>query len=205
MVKGKFIVFEGIDGSGTSTQSILLKEHLALNSRKVVLTSEPSRGPIGSLIRHGLHNRVTFSSQKGTFDRQMAYLFAADRYDHLYNEVDGLVKLLAESHTVLCTRYVFSSLAYHCNNDEDFAFVKNLNDPFPKPDLVVYIDISVEVALKRIGGRTVKDQYENAEKLSVAKRNYDKILASYPGEFIRINGEEEIERVHAQIADFVDK
>lgn len=107
MKKGKFIVFEGLDGSGTSTQSQLLQNALLEKGEKVHLTCEPSPGPIGNMIRQAMQGRILFSKQDDEFDQQMAYLFAADRYDHLNNPVDGVLKLVNEGFYVISTRYFF--------------------------------------------------------------------------------------------------
>ena len=150
-IKGMFIVFEGIDGSGTSTQAEMLNNYFLNNQKKCHLTSEPSSGPIGNMIRQAFKGRLNLS--KGVnpyidggdlFDEQMAYLFAADRHDHLYNEIDGVIKLVNQDAIVISTRYYFSSYAYHCNSDADFELVTNLNSRFPKPDLVVYLDNTVD-------------------------------------------------------------
>ncbi|MGR5963616.1 dTMP kinase [Bacillus cereus] len=173
-MKNLFVVFEGIDGSGTSTQSSLLRDYFVQKNQNVKLTAEPSSGPIGHLIREGLKKRVVFSENTKHFDHQMAYLFAADRHDHLYNDVDGVYKLLNEGNHVISTRYYFSSLAYHCASIEDFKLVKGLNNEFPNPDLVIYIDNPIEVSLQRLQQRTVQDVYENKEKLLKVKENYKK-------------------------------
>ena len=88
-MKKQFIVIEGIDGSGKSTQAELLKNYLINKGEKAVISPEPSNGIIGNLIRQALKKRIFFTTDKNLFDEQMAYLFAADRHDHLYNDIDG--------------------------------------------------------------------------------------------------------------------
>lgn len=202
-MKNLFIVFEGIDGSGTSTQASLLQLYFQSKNRKVVETAEPSNGPIGHLIREGMKRRIIFSNNKQLFDQQMAYLFVADRHDHLYNDVDGVIKLL-EDNTVISTRYYFSSLAYHCNTEDEFLFVKKINERFPDPDLVIYINNPVEVSLKRISNRYTKDVYENRKKLSIVKENYDKIFSKYEKLFLEVSGEGEINAIHKKIVEFIE-
>lgn len=200
-MKNLFIVFEGIDGSGTSTQSSLLRDYFVQQGINAVLTEEPSSGPIGNLLRQGLKKRVVFSKDEKRFDEQMAYLFAADRHDHLYNDVDGVFKLLGEGKHVICTRYYFSSLAYQA--DEGYEFVYDLNKRFPKPDLVIYIDNPIETSLKRLQQRTVQDIYENREKLLRVKEQYSKIFSSYDGKLTKVNGDESIQEVHTKIVNFI--
>lgn len=203
-MKNLFIVFEGIDGSGTSTQSSLLKDYFTAKGYQAVLTCEPSNGPVGNLIRQALKRRVFFVNDSQKFDEQMAYLFAADRYDHLFNEVDGVFKLINDDFTVISTRYFFSSLAYHWNTHEDWELVSSLNDGFPNPDLVVYIDIPVEVALTRIRDRSVKDIYENQEKLVRVSKNYQDIFSKYEGLALQVDGTEEKGAVHQKIVNFIE-
>ncbi|RMF27248.1 MAG: dTMP kinase, partial [Cyanobacteria bacterium J083] len=76
-----FIVLEGIDGSGTTTQAKLLKEYFSYQNQAVIISPEPSNGPIGHLIREALQGRIFFTKNSDKFDEQMAYLFAADRHD----------------------------------------------------------------------------------------------------------------------------
>lgn len=193
---GKFIVFEGIDGSGTSTQSELLKDFLIKSSINAVTTCEPSNGPIGNLIREGFKKRVSFVSDEKLFDEQMAYLFAADRHDHLYNEIDGVFALMQKGITTISTRYFFSSLVYHVSNDEEYDFVKQLNNKFPLPDLTIYIDNPIEVSLKRISLRAHRDAYENQEKLEKVKLNYQKVFDEYNKNLLVVDGSKTIEEIH---------
>lgn len=201
-MKGKFIVFEGLDGSGTSTQASLLRDYFLRLNDVAYLTSEPSDGPIGTMIRQAFKGRISFSkgdipSESGDlFDHQMAYLFAADRHDHLYNGVDGVFKHLNEGAIVISTRYFFSSYAYHCQSDSDFSLVEDLNSKFPNPDLVVYLKSSVEVSMNRINSRPFRDEYENEKKLRVVSENYDRIFSDYQGELLAIDATKDINEIH---------
>ncbi len=196
---GKFIVFEGIDGSGTTTQAELLKNYLLDNNHDAITTTEPSSGPIGNLIREGFKKRVNFVEEEKLFDEQMAYLFAADRHDHIYNEVDGIKTLNTKGITTISTRYFFSSLVYHVNNDEEYNFVKQLNKKFPLPDLTIYIDNPIEVSLKRIALRAHRDTYENEKKLIKVKQNYEKVFLEYNKNLLIIDGADTIENIHQKI------
>jgi dTMP kinase len=200
---GKFIVFEGIDGSGTSTQAELLKNYLLDQSISAVMTTEPSNGPIGNMIREGFKKRIIFVEDEKLFDEQMAYLFAADRHDHLYNKVDGVLALNRKNITTICTRYFFSSLVYHVSNDEEYQFVKKLNEKFPLPDLTIYIDNPIEISLQRISLRAHRDTYENKEKLLKVKKNYERVFSEYNQNLLIIDGNDSIENIHKKIADRV--
>lgn len=196
---GKFIVFEGIDGSGTSTQSELLKDFLLDNNINAVTTCEPSSGPIGNMIREGFKKRLSFVNDEKLFDEQMAYLFAADRHDHIHNEVDGIYYLNKKGITTISTRYFFSSLVYHVNNEEEYNFVKKLNEKFPLPDLTIYIDNPVEISLQRISLRAHRDAYENKEKLEKVKLNYKKVFEEYNKNLLIIDGSKSIDEIHNEI------
>jgi dTMP kinase len=211
-MSGLFIVFEGIDGSGTSTQSELLLNYFKNQNISSFLTCEPSNGPIGNMIRQGMKNRISFSKGKNPiikdgdlFDEQMAYLFAADRHDHLYNEIDGVINQVNNGAIVISTRYYFSSFAYHCTSKEDFSLVKTLNSRFPEPDLVIYMDNPVEESINRMSSRAFTDEYENIEKLKLVKSNYKKIFSEYKGKLLIINATDSIEKIQNEIINKVNE
>ncbi|MEH6357456.1 MAG: dTMP kinase [Pseudomonadales bacterium] len=210
-MSGKFIVFEGIDGSGTSTQAELLLQYYRRNKSTCYLTCEPSSGPIGNMIRQGMKGRITFSKgenpvlDKGDlFDEQMAYLFAADRHDHLYNSVDGVINQVNSGAVVISTRYFFSSFAYHCSSEEDFTLVKTLNSKFPNPDLVVYMNNPVSESIKRMSVRAFADEYENEKKLKQVSNNYRKVFSEYDGAYLEIDATDDLEKIHQQIVERVE-
>lgn len=203
--KGKFIVFEAIDGSGTSTQARLLHDYLFKKGYRVFLTEEPTSGPIGNLIRLALKKRVRMTGDKKLDDRQLAFLFAADRHDHLYNEVDGVMPKVEEGWIVICTRYVLSSIVYNSTEEAEHKFVRSLNSEFPMPDLTLFIDCPLDVCLSRLNqGRPVKDIYENREKLKQTRVSYDQLLVEYPGEVQMVNGQLEMMEQHKEIVKMVE-
>lgn len=199
-----FIVFEGIDSSGKTTQAELLKNFFIQQQEQVVISPEPSNGIIGNMIRQALKQRIIFSRDRHLFDEQMAYLFAADRHDHLYNDIDGVFKLIQDNYHVISTRYYFSSLAYNCETPEKFAFIQKLNDRFPEPDLTIYIDIPIEVSLKRLQERSLKEIYETKHKLTQVSQQYRQIFADYPGKAIAIDGTNDVNQIHQQIVEFIN-
>ena len=200
---GAFIVFEGLDGSGTSTQAARLRDHFQRLETPVSLTAEPTGGPIGQHIRSAFSGRLRFSSDPAIFDRQLAYLFAADRYDHLNNDFDGVLGKLATGTTVISTRYFFSSYAYHCTTDEDFESVKTLNSAFPDPDYTIYVDVPVEISLQRLSKRSSLETYENEQKLRKVKENYSRIFSEYKGRLLTVDGTRTEAEIHQAIVDFV--
>lgn len=203
-MKSLFIVLEGIDGSGTSTQANLLQTYFVNRGEKAIISPEPSSGMIGNLIRQTLKNRVVFTRDRKHFDQQMAYLFAADRHDHLYNEIDGVFKLLKAGFQVIVPRYYFSSLAYNGITPEEQTFIRYLNSNFPNPDLVIYLDIPVEIALNRLSGRASLEIYENQQKLNLVRKNYSQIFNEYSGLMLQLDGTNAISSIHQHITQFIE-
>ena len=162
-----FVVLEGGDGSGTTTQLSILTDRLK-NTQKPVFfpTFEPTGGKIGSLIRDILSGKI--SIQKET----LAFLFAADRNEHLYSP-DGILARTGRGELVVCDRYVLSSLVYQgidCQNDLPVL----LNSRFPAPELTIFLDIKPEIALERTKNRPSKEIYEY---LDFQVKVYDKYIA----------------------------
>lgn len=204
-MKPLFIVLEGIDKAGKSTQAELLKNYFIDQKQQAIISSEPTDGPIGRLIREAMQNQIIAIKQKENFDEQMAYLFAADRHYHLYNDVDGVYKLINEDCIhVIATRYYFSSLAYNCNTQDEFDFVAGLNKRFPNPDIVFYIDIPLDIALSRLHNSSFREVYETEEKLKKVRQNYENIFQAYDGKMLKIDGTKPIKAVHQKIIDYLE-
>jgi dTMP kinase len=139
--RGLFLVFEGIDGAGTTSQQAWLCQHLIERGFQVHKTAEPTSNPVGRLIREVLRgHHAPFSPHA------LALLFAADRADHLAREIEPA---LAEGKIVVCDRYILSSLAYQTVAGVPKAIVAEANATFRIPDLTVYFDLPVEVAAQR--------------------------------------------------------
>lgn len=169
MKKGKFIVFEGIDGSGKSTQLELLAASLEKKGIRVFKTLEPTFGVAGSIVHDIL------SGKRSADPRVTAALFAADRLDHILNEADGILKRLNEGTTVICDRYYFSSYAYQSVEvpSEWVVDINRLAAEALRPDCTVFIDVSPETAMKRITqNRESTELYETAERLAAVRDGY---------------------------------
>jgi len=202
MQNAKFIVFEGLDGSGTSTQANLLERRLVNEGHRCHVTSEPSAGPVGQMIRQAFKGRLRFSQPSERFDQQMAHLFSADRFDHLYNEWDGVIPTLERGTTVISTRYFFSSYAYHCTREQDWALVERLNRDFPNPDLLVYLRNPVAESVRRLQSRTTLDSYETPDKLVQVAANYERILDGYPGRKLVLDATRPPQEIHETIVQY---
>ncbi len=164
-----FIAFEGIDGSGKSTQVKLLTENLKKAGHKVFFTFEPTDSPIGSVIRNILNHRIEADH------KTIAGLFVADRLDHLLNKTCGILKKLDEGYTVITDRYYFSSYAYHGTHMPlDWVIEANsLSAGLLRPDINIYLDITAERGINRLNeGRNAVDLFENIENLKKVRNTY---------------------------------
>lgn len=167
--KGNFIVFEGIDGSGKSTQVRLLREKLQLEGISCYTTMEPTDAPIGSLIHQIMTGRVKMDN------KVIAALFAADRLDHLLNDVDGIVHKIEQGMTVVSDRYYFSSYAYH-SVDMSMDWVIQANEQSSqilRPTVNIFIDISPDIAMERIAkNRFHQELFEKKSRLIQVREKY---------------------------------
>ena len=167
----KFIVIEGLDGSGKTTQIRMLSERLRSMGRPVAETAEPTTGAVGGLIRDALSG---FTKRTGA---EIAALFMADRVAHNVNPVNGIEKMLSEGKDVICDRYYYSSLAYQGTvTDPEWVFHINVDCPeIRKPDLCVFLDLDDEECIRRMErGRAFREIYENENALiAIRKRYYD--------------------------------
>lgn len=164
-----FLVLEGIDGSGKSTQIKQLHKRLTGKNIPVASTFEPTDGPIGSLIRKMLSGSVE------TDQLTIASLFAADRTDHLMNRANGVKAMVDQGQIVLCDRYYFSSYAYHAQYmDLDWVIQANaLNAKILRPTATLFIDVDPDVCLARIlAARDSLDMYEKIDILKRVRDNY---------------------------------
>jgi len=196
---GKFIVFEGIDGSGTTTQAMLLHDYLLSESKKTLLTSEPSPGPVGCLIRLTHTKRITSTADRHSRERYLSCLFAADRDDHLYNDENGILKQIESDYFVISTRYFLSSFAYHVFTEDDYDFIYSLNKDFPLPDYTFFLTCPVEHSLERIASSRLPDINEEKTNLLRVLKNYENAISRYKGKISRIDGTGRPNEINAEI------
>jgi dTMP kinase len=185
--RGKFIAFEGIDGSGKSTQILLLQKKLQEAGIPVYLTREPTDGPYGSMLHTIMTGRLD------ACEETIAAMYVADRMDHIKNERNGILKKLEEGMTVITDRYYFSSYAYQgAHISMDWTIQANsLCANALKPDLNVYLDISPETSFQRISQN--RTDFEIYEKLDNLKNTREKYMEA----FEKLKDEEKIAIVSA--------
>ena len=196
---GKFIVFEGIDGSGTTTQAMLLHDYLLSESKKALLTSEPSPGPVGCLIRLTHTKRITSTADRHSRERYLSCLFAADRDDHLYNDENGIIKQIESDYYVISTRYFLSSFAYHVFTEDDYDFINTLNKDFPLPDYTFFLTCPIECSLERMASSRLPDINEEKTNLLRVLNNYENAISRYKGKISRIDGTRKPYEINAEI------
>lgn len=203
MNKGRFIVFEGIDGSGKTTQAHMLAEYLEKNGRRAALTAEPTALPTGLALREALGGKV-----KRT-ECQMAVMFVDDRIAHNVHPTEGIGALLDNGIDVICDRYYYSTLAYQ-GQSTDYAWVKSMNLNCPeirKPDLCIYIDLLPSQSLERISrGRDSVEIYENLDTLTKVREQFLSVISDLKlTDNIRIiDGYRSIEDIFNDIINAVD-
>lgn len=174
MEKGKFIVLEGIDGSGKSSQIEPLVRRLEGLGVRCRADREPTDRPVGALIRQALTGQTPLDP------RVLAALFAADRLDHLVNEENGLCAAIGGGVTVVSDRYYFSSYAYH-SMDMDMDWVIGANSlcaGLLRPTVTVFLDVTAEEAMARIrANRDHEELFEKEERLRKTRELYFQAFA----------------------------
>ena len=174
--KGVFIVIEGLDGSGKTTQAKMLANTLS-KSYRVVCTAEPSQGKIGAFIRQGC-----LYEEKRLPTEAEALLFAADRIEHMKREI---APALTEGKIVICDRYVYSSLAYQGSAGLSLDWIKTINARNLQPDFAFYVDVSPERVLERLQRK--KSVMETLETQRKVRQIYLKYVEK--GELFLIDGD----------------
>jgi len=201
---GKFIVLEGIDGAGTTTQAVLLHSALMKMEVPVHITEEPSTGPIGSLIRQILHGRLITAGSSGPRApgwNIMALLFAADRLDHLESEI---APNLRDGINVISDRYIFSSLVYQTvtsGENSTIKWIETINEYAVPPDIVFFLDVDHQEAQKRRMMRRIGyELYEDLELQKKIARKYHEVLSSYnKSKIVVVDGNKSIDEVASNI------
>lgn len=197
-----FAVFEGGDGSGTSTQMEMLKQRFDRKKEgtgkgalpPLHATFEPTAGPVGSLIRRALRGEIALEKET------LARLFAADRNEHLYAK-DGVITRAGQGELVVSDRYVLSSLVYQ-GLDCGEELPRLLNAGFPLPETVIFFDLDAKTALERLGKRPVRDCYEYLEFQVQVGRRYRELLSRYEDEGVlvsRIDAAAPVEKVADEV------
>jgi dTMP kinase len=181
--KGVFICIEGLDGCGKTTQAKFLAKKLR-KSHNAVYTAEPSHGKIGTFIR----KRCLYGEKRCSTVVE-ALLFAADRVEHVENEV---LPALHEGRLVISDRYIYSSLAYQGAAGLSIKWIEQINAHALKPDLAVFIDVNPKIVMRRL--KPKRSVMENIETQQKVRDVYLKYVTK--GELVKLDGN----RTKAEVA-----
>jgi len=185
-VIGRLITLEGIDGSGKSTalQHIASRLRALRPERRLLLSAEPTQGPVGRIIRGGLRKAGDATAAERMNE---LFLFLADHAQHLAGTV---IPALEEGAVVLCDRYADSTAAYQGVTlrsilPEPVAWIQGILLPWSRPpDLTILFVIDPEAALLRIEGRPGREKFERLEFLQYVDENFRRMAAAEPDRFV---------------------
>jgi len=193
---GKFIVVEGLDGSGQTTEAELLKNYLKERGYKVVLTKEPTLdSEAGRKIRKVLDKEIVMEPNN------LQKLFVEDRKEHLEKVI---IPALKDDRIVISDRYFFSTFAYGAAEDLDLEWLIKINDHFLLPDLTLILKVSPAICIERIEERDQeKTLFEKKEKLAKVWKTYSVMPEKFENIHI-VDGEGTIEGVFEKIKNIID-
>ncbi len=200
---GRFVVIEGIDGAGTTTQTGLLVAALKREGRAALSTREPSDGPVGALIRQILTGRVVGVEGRVPGWSTMALLFAADRMDHVETTIEPFIE---SGGIVVSDRYDASSLAYQsvtsgAGGGDTVEWIRALNVHARRPDLTIVVEVSHRVAAERRAARGEADQvYDQNEVQKALAEFYSQLPNHLPKDrIVLVDGNGSVAETHAKI------
>jgi len=208
--RGRFLVFEGLDGAGSTTQTRLIWEWLGDLGIPALVTFEPTTLSVGQQIRDMLKREPW--PDGASWAEYMALLFAADRTAHLFEPERGIGAALYRGEWAVCDRYLISSLAYQSSEEVPESWVLGINRAAARvrPDVTVFIDTPVNLCMERIAQRntgapgTAKDDvFHDPERLGQISARYTELLgdADIAGYVVAVDGSQSVERVCESIKD----
>ncbi len=193
---GEFIVLEGPDGAGKSTQTGMLVDYLTDKGANILETKEPTEHSCGEAVYEAIEDDLS--------PEAVSMQFAADRLQHLERDVEPALK---EGRVVVSDRYAYSSMAYqpalqHQKREISRQRVEKLNKDIILPDLAVLIDVDPETGLERISVRGEKTDYEELEMQRKVRQNYHGMKDRE--EVVAVDGSKALGEVHSQITETVE-
>jgi dTMP kinase len=188
--KGKFIVFDSLDGAGNSTQVKLLADYLNKIGKKTHITKEPTSYLIGGLIK----SQLTHDWKSSPDCLQL--LFSADRAYHLEKEI---IPLLKKGINVISDRYFFSTMAYGNLEINDLNWLIEINKRFLLPDLTFFLKVSPRICIERIKrDRFEITLFEKEKVLEKVWQNYEILAKKFKNIFV-IDGERSVKEISTEI------
>lgn len=196
---GKFLVIEGMDGAGTTTQTKMLKDYLEKSGRTVIASAEPTKSIIGQEIRKLLAKPIESEQNLLT---SLALCFAADRMQHVHEVINPG---LASHDFVILDRYTMSSYVYQ-GIHMPTEFVAQINHYAPKPDLTIVCDIDANLAHERLSARkTSKDFYEKLPLLERIRNRYLHFAKISPSPCVVVDASDSVSQVHSHIVHVINE
>ena len=192
-MSGRFIVIEGLDGSGKSTQIRHLAEFLRAEGKQVIETFEPTNEGIGKEIR------IILKERRMIDPTEFQMLYVKDREEHVREVIKPA---LTQGKIILCDRYMVSTLAFGSIGGADLTKLRDVNKNFPVPELTIFIDVAPEECMKRIGKRGEAELFEKEEKLKIARETYLRVGKEYPG-FEVVDGNRGVEEIFEDLKKLV--
>ena len=200
-MKGKFITFEGIDGSGKTTIAKEVFTRLKNSGWNVILTLEPTSTWLGDAVKRSYDEEVSPFTE--------LFLFLGDRATH----TQQIKKWLKEGKTVLCDRYCDSTYAYQGAALEEklkefridvIEWMKYISKPFiMKPDLTILLVIESKIALQRLSNRKKRTKFENMGFLKKVEKNYLKLAKEE--RFVKIDARKSIKEIVDEVMDYIEE
>ncbi len=196
-----YIIFEGIDGSGKSTQCDLLGQSLIRIGYTPIHLQEPSYGQTGRLIRRLIN--TTSDLEAGELHK----LFTRDREEHVRDKINPLLRLVNANtkFVLLQDRGYLSAPAYQAENSQDvFSMLAEQQAIAPRPDMFIYIDVDEKEAMRRIGEREAgKTVFESEQRLRLIRERYKLLLNHHFECIVEFDGTLKRELLHDRICDIV--
>lgn len=153
-----FVVLEGLDAAGTTTQTRLVTRALGAFE-----TAEPSEGPIGRVLRTHIRNEISLDPVSATL------AFTADRADHLHRVIRPA---LDSGDTVVCDRYILSTLAYQGASGVDMDWIMRMSECFEIPSVTIFLEVDEDTRLARLRRRATLDRYEDPSQAESLRKAY---------------------------------
>lgn len=192
---GFFIVFEGLDGSGQTTQAKLLEKFLEKRNKEVLLTKEPTEGDNRTKVAPAIQKILT--GEVDASDKKLQSLFIEDRRLHLENQIEPALK---EGKIVICDRYEYSTIAYGAAQGVEKEYLEDKQEEFPEPDLTIFLDVPSDVCEERIEARgEERSIFENPGKLEKIENVYADLVKEYNMEVVDGNGDASAEEVARRV------
>lgn len=192
--KGKFIVFDSLDGAGNSTQVKLLADYLNSIGKRTHITKEPTSSLIGGLIK----SQLTHDWKSSQICLQL--LFSADRAYHLEKEV---IPFLKKGINVISDRYFFSTMAYGNLEIKDLDWLIEINKKFILPDITFFLKVSPKICIERIKkDRFEITLFEKEKTLKKVWKNYEILAKKFKNVYI-VDGEKPVGKVFSQITKII--